>query len=175
MDSSPGDEGLVLRGKRAEFSFAPEFFHGVVCGESKVYAGGVALTIALGLGVRFAPLGVPWVVSKYGGSMLWALAIYWVVAMVLPGSEPRRVGVTAGGGCDGGGVSEAVPDALAGCVSGTMPGVLLLGRYFAWADILAYWWRSGVGRWWTGTCCGGAGRRVDDEWRGKGGPSLRSG
>ena len=38
------------------------------------------VTIAVGLIVRFAPLGLPQFVTKYGGSMLWALMIYWIVS-----------------------------------------------------------------------------------------------
>lgn len=34
-------------------------------------------TIAAGLAVRLAPLGLPLFVVKYGGSMLWALMVYW--------------------------------------------------------------------------------------------------
>lgn len=37
-------------------------------------------TICAGLAVRFVPLGLPRLVVKYGGSMLWALMIYWVVS-----------------------------------------------------------------------------------------------
>jgi hypothetical protein len=41
------------------------------------------LTIAAGLIVRFAPLGLPRFVTKYGGSMLWALMIYWICSTAL--------------------------------------------------------------------------------------------
>ena len=110
-----------------------------------VYAGMLLLTIAAGLVVRFAPLGLPGVVSKYGGSMLWALAIYWVVAMSLRTWRPVRVMLVAGA------VSTAVEFLKLYRVGWldafrlTLPGVLLLGRYFAWADIAAYWVAIGTG------------------------------
>ena len=37
-------------------------------------------TIIAGLTIRFTPLGLPSPIVKYGGSMLWALMIYWIVS-----------------------------------------------------------------------------------------------
>ena len=42
------------------------------------------VTVIAGLAVRMAPLGLPAVVVKYGGSMLWAVMIYWIVSAALP-------------------------------------------------------------------------------------------
>ena len=42
------------------------------------------VTIVCGLVARFAPLGLPSVVVKYGGSTLWALMVYWTVSPLLP-------------------------------------------------------------------------------------------
>jgi len=51
----------------------------------------LALSLALlfatalaGLAIRFAHLELPLCVVKYGGSMLWALMIYWIVSSLLP-------------------------------------------------------------------------------------------
>jgi hypothetical protein len=41
-------------------------------------------TIVAGLVIRFAHLGLPSYVVKYGGSMLLALMIYWIALTVLP-------------------------------------------------------------------------------------------
>jgi hypothetical protein len=41
-------------------------------------------TIAAGLAIRLAPLGLPNALAKYGGSLLWALMIYWIVSSVRP-------------------------------------------------------------------------------------------
>ncbi len=105
------------------------------------------LTVAAGAGVRFARAGLPGVVVKYGGSMLWALAIYWVVSTVLP-----RVRVAAGAGIAGT-IATAVEffklyrspgvDAF----RATLPGILLLGRYFSVWDLVAYWVAICAGAW----------------------------
>lgn len=42
-----------------------------------VSAAVILLLIPLGLLCRFAPLGLPYVIVKYGGSFLWAATIYW--------------------------------------------------------------------------------------------------
>jgi hypothetical protein len=44
----------------------------------------IIMTMAAGLNVRLAPLGLPNVLAKYGGSLLWALMIYWIVSFVRP-------------------------------------------------------------------------------------------
>ena len=44
----------------------------------------VLVTVVAGLAIRFAPLGLPRFVVKYGGSALWALMIYWIVSTILP-------------------------------------------------------------------------------------------
>lgn len=104
-------------------------------------------TMVAGIAIRFASLGLPAGVVKYGGSMLWALMIYWVVSTVLGRWTVASVGLIAGT------VSTAVEffklyrspgmDAF----RGTLPGVLLLGRYFSVWDIVAYWVAIGVGVW----------------------------
>ncbi len=40
-------------------------------------------TMIAGLAIRFIPLGLPALIVKYGGSMLWALMIYWIVSALL--------------------------------------------------------------------------------------------
>jgi Protein of unknown function (DUF2809) len=99
----------------------------------------VIATVAAGLVIRFAPLGLPIPIVKYGGSMLWALMIYWIVSTLLP-----RLHV-AGGAAVSGALATAVEffklyhspplDAF----RLTVPGILLLGRVFSVWDILAYW------------------------------------
>jgi hypothetical protein len=102
-------------------------------------------TVAAGLTVRFAPLGLPHFVVKYGGSMLWALMIYWIVSALLP----RRRVVTA----------VLIAGILATAVEFvklyhaptldafrlTIPGIVLLGRHFSVWDIAAYWLAITVG------------------------------
>jgi len=96
-------------------------------------------TAVAGLAARFAPLGLPPIVVKYGGSTLWALMIYWVVSALLPSFRlVALVLLTAG-------IATAVEFAKLYHSPGldafrlTLPGVLLLGRVFSVWDIAAYW------------------------------------
>jgi hypothetical protein len=59
-------------------------------------------TVALGLGVRFLHLGLPWVVVKYGGSMLWAVMIFWIFSALAPQWPLVRIALLSGNCGDGG-------------------------------------------------------------------------
>jgi hypothetical protein len=97
----------------------------------------LVMTVVLGLAVRFAPLGFPRCVVKYGGSMLWAAAIYWLVSTLL-GARIRNNALLAG-------VLATAVEFFKLChwpaveaFRATLAGVLLLGRVFSWWDIAAY-------------------------------------
>jgi Protein of unknown function (DUF2809) len=102
-------------------------------------------TIAAGLAVRFAHLGLPAFVVKYGGSTMWALMIYWIASTLLPFWRISTVALLAGT------VATAVeflklyhaPELEAFRL--TLPGILLLGRFFSVRDIVAYWAAVAVG------------------------------
>jgi hypothetical protein len=99
----------------------------------------VLATIALGLVVRFAPLGLPFVVVKYGGSALWALMIYWIASMLRPSLHSLKVALLAGVVAT---IVELVKLYHAPNLDAfrlTLPGTLLLGRVFSGWDIFAYW------------------------------------
>ena len=99
----------------------------------------ILVTIAAGLAVRFVPLGLPPSLVKYGGSTLWALMIYWIVSTVFSWWRLSAVALVAGV------VATAVEFLKLYRSPGldafrlTLPGILLLGRYFSIWDILAYW------------------------------------
>ena len=98
----------------------------------------IVATIAAGLTIRLAPLGLPNAFVKYGGSLLWALMIYWIVSSVRPLWQLMR--------------GALVSSAIAFCVELfklhhtplldafrlTLPGKLLLGRVFSLWDLVAY-------------------------------------
>jgi len=97
------------------------------------------LTVAAGLTVRFAPLGLPAFVVKYGGSTLWAVMIYWVVSTILASWRIPPVALLTG-------VIATAVELLKLCHTPsldafrlTLPGIILLGRIFSVWDILAYW------------------------------------
>jgi hypothetical protein len=96
-------------------------------------------TMTAGLTIRFVPLGLPNPIVKYGGSILWALMIYWIVSALSPSLRLRVVAL----------ISAALATAVEffklhhspalDAFRLTIPGILLLGRVFSARDILAYW------------------------------------
>jgi hypothetical protein len=102
-------------------------------------------TIVAGLGVRFAHLGLPPFVVKYGGSMLWALMIYWIASTVLPGWRIPAVVVLAGTLGTAIEFGKLYHSPALDAFRLTLPGVVLLGRFFSVWDILAYWLAISVG------------------------------
>jgi len=99
----------------------------------------VLVTIVCGLVWRMAPLGLPAILVKYGGSALWAVMVYWLVAFLLPRKEPRSLGLLAAV------VAVAVECFKLYRSPGldpfrlTLAGKLLLGRVFSLRDIAVYW------------------------------------
>jgi hypothetical protein len=97
------------------------------------------VTILCGLVWRLVPLGLPAVFVKYGGSALWAVMVYWLVAFVLPRKAPRSLGFLAAV------VAVAVECFKLYHSPGldafrlTLAGKLLLGRVFSVRDIVVYW------------------------------------
>ena len=97
------------------------------------------VTVMAGLAVRMAPLGLPAVVVKYGGSMMWAVMIYWVVSTALARWRLPVVVTIAGA------IATAVEFFKLYHSPGmdafrlTLPGIILLGRIFSVRDIVAYW------------------------------------
>ena len=105
------------------------------------------VTVMAGRAVRMAPRGLPWVVVKYGGSMLWAVMIYWIVSAAMPRGRLPVVGLVAGA------IATAVEFFKLYHSPGmdafrlTLPGMILLGRYFSVRDIVAYWVAIGLAAW----------------------------
>ena len=106
----------------------------------RIVCGVLALVnIVCGLVWRLAPLGLPAVFVKYGGSALWAVMVYWLVAFVLPRKTPRSLGFLAAV------VAVAVECFKLYHSPGldafrlTLAGKLLLGRVFSVRDIVVYW------------------------------------
>ena len=97
------------------------------------------VTILAGLAIRFAPLGLPAVIVKYGGSALWAMMIYWVVSTILRTRPLLVVSALAGAVCTAVEVFKLYDAPAFDAFRHTLPGVLLLGRIFSVWDILAYW------------------------------------
>ncbi len=99
----------------------------------------LAFTVPLGLAWRLAPLHLSPFALKYGGSALWAVAVYWVIAALQPRWNSVRLAFTA--------ALSALTIELIKLVywppldrfRETLAGKLLLGRYFTFGAIAAYW------------------------------------
>lgn len=96
-------------------------------------------TVAAGLAIRFAPLGLPTPIVKYGGSMLWAITMYWIASSLLGSGRLLSIALLSG-------VLASIVEFFKLYHSPeldafrlTLPGILLLGRFFSVWDILAYW------------------------------------
>lgn len=98
----------------------------------------LALTVPLGLAWRFAPLHLPPFAFKYGGSALWAIGVYWLLAILAPGKRPLFVALAAMI------VSVSVEsfklfrNPTVDRFRDTLAGKILIGRYFTFGAILAY-------------------------------------
>ena len=56
----------------------------------------ILITVAAGLVLRMAPLGLPAFVVKYGGSTMWAVMIDWIASAVLARWRPAAVVLISG-------------------------------------------------------------------------------
>src|ERR1035438_743636 len=98
-----------------------------------------AVTVIAGLTIRLAPPGLPAFVVKYAGSTLWAAMVYWVASTLLGRWRLLAVALLSGA------IATAVEFFKLYHSPGmdafrlTLPGMLLLGRYFSVWDIVAYW------------------------------------
>jgi hypothetical protein len=105
------------------------------------------VTVMAGLTVRMAPLGLPTVVVKYGGSMLWAVMIYWIVSTALARWRLPVVGLIAGAIATGVEFFKLYHSPGMDGFRMTLPGMIVLGRFFSVWDIVAYWVAIGLAAW----------------------------
>lgn len=95
--------------------------------------------IAVGLFLRWPALGLPWVVGKYGGSMLWAAMVYCGLRVLLPRQRIVLVGILAAVLAALGEMTQLISMPGFDEFRDTMIGHLIFGRTFAVEDIVAYW------------------------------------
>jgi Protein of unknown function (DUF2809) len=96
------------------------------------------ITIPIGLAVRLLPLGLPWFLYKYLGSVLWAVALYWFLAALLPKLRPPAIAALAIIIATLLELSRLVPVAPIDAFRLTFAGKILLGRFFSIKNIAAY-------------------------------------
>ena len=100
----------------------------------------LTLTATLaGLIWRLAPLHLPWLLYKYGGSMLWAAALYWLIAAILPSHKPHELALLTALAAAAVEFSRLVHTPAFDAFRLTLAGKLLLGRFFSLKNIVAYW------------------------------------
>jgi hypothetical protein len=102
-------------------------------------------TIVAGLAVRFAHLGLPGFVMKYGGSMLWALMFYWVISALWPTGRMIPAALFTAALTAAIEFCKLVHSPALDAFRLTLPGILLLGRVFSLWDIAAYWLAIAIG------------------------------
>lgn len=98
----------------------------------------ILATIAVGLAVRTLPSGLPPVVIKHAGSVLWALMIYEIVAAGRPGWTPRRSAMAAVCVTTAVESSQLYHRPMLDQIRDTVPGALVLGRVFSVWDLFVY-------------------------------------
>jgi hypothetical protein len=103
------------------------------------YVGLGVVTLFAGLTVRFASLGLPWFVVKYGGSTMWALMVYWVLAFIWPRSRVGWLALAAGVIATLVELQRLYHSPGLDAFRHSLAGILLLGNFFAVRDIAAYW------------------------------------
>lgn len=96
------------------------------------------ITIPIGLAVRYGPLHLPWFLSKYLGSFLWAVALYWFIATLFPKLQPKALAVIAGVAALAVEFSRLLPQPTVDTFRLTLAGQILLGRFFSFKNIPAY-------------------------------------
>jgi hypothetical protein len=96
-------------------------------------------TIFAGLAIRFAPLGLPPFLVKYGGSALWAITIYWLFSTLFPTARIATMAILTAAIATTVEFFKLYHSPAMDAFRLTLPGVLLLGRFFSLWDLLAYY------------------------------------
>jgi hypothetical protein len=97
------------------------------------------LLVPLGFICRFVPIGLPYLIVKYGGSFLWASTVYWFIGYFLARQKPFLLAILSL-------VVTAIIEFLKRVQSSTLEnirntffGIMILGRRFSYIDIAVYW------------------------------------
>lgn len=112
-------------------------------------------TIGVGLATRRAPGIFPRLVVAYGGDVLWATLVYWLVAWVGPAARGVVLAVLAASIALAVELSQLFTPPWLVALRANPFGALVLGEGFLWSDLACYaagvalaWWldRRGVAR-----------------------------
>ena len=103
-----------------------------------VAAASLFVVIALGLASRKYAAALPGFVAAHAGDALWTVAVYLTLAIVWPAWPPLRLAIAAYGISVAVELSQLVDVGWLNAARQTLPGRLLLGAGFLWADLLRY-------------------------------------
>src|SRR5919197_2333761 len=104
----------------------------------------VAFVIA-GLTWRSPMLGLPWVVAKHGGSVIWGTMMFFAAAAMLPTGRLAIVAVATAIVAAAVEFSQLLHVSWLDDFRRATFGMLLLCRTFSWWDIVSYWTGIAVG------------------------------
>lgn len=101
--------------------------------------GFAAAILAAGLVLRLVPMGLPHPLVKWGGSLLWAAMVYWLVAALMPHARVAAAASVAGTIACLVELSRLYHSPGLDAFRLTRAGILLLGRVFSPWHFPAYW------------------------------------
>jgi len=104
----------------------------------KFYLIATCLSIGMGLLARSALLGLPPIIAKYTGSIIWGGMVYFAWAVVRPEQRRSRRAIIAVIIAVTVEFSQLLHTGWLDAVRRTTIGVLLIGRFFSWWDIVSY-------------------------------------
>lgn len=104
-----------------------------------IYLGLAALTILAGLVLGLVSLGLPSAVTKWGGSVLWAWMVYWLIAAAFPFRRLVTVALVASVFAALVELSRLYHSPGLDAFRLTLAGKLLLGRVFSGWHFFVYW------------------------------------
>jgi hypothetical protein len=102
------------------------------------YAVLTALLVGAGLLVRSPLPGLPHAIAKYSGSIVWGAMVYAALACLLPSRGVMRTAIAASLLAISIEFSQLWHTPALDAFRSTPIGVLLIGRFFSWWDIVAY-------------------------------------
>ena len=102
------------------------------------YAVLTALLIGAGLLTRGPIPGLPAAIGKYSGSVIWGGMIYAAMACLMPKQSVVRTAIAAALVTTGTEFSQLWHTVALDAFRRTTIGVLLIGRFFSWWDVVSY-------------------------------------
>jgi len=98
----------------------------------------LAATIGLGLASRRFAGHLPALVASYAGDVLWAVMVYWLLALVVVRARPVCLGAGALGVAVLVEVSQLIHTPGLDMLRQNPFGALVLGQGFLWSDLACY-------------------------------------